>query len=170
MLNAKVADKRAEADSLRAAVAAKPHPAPQPQQSDTVDAALQQEQQARTAALAGALGHRIAWDRLLRDVSLVVPDSISLTKMTATGGGSKDATDPTVPPAPGTTTSETAVTLEGYSAKSGDDVAVFLSRLAVLPELSAVKLQTVTRAERGSHEVIQFVIEAVAKPATGATQ
>jgi Tfp pilus assembly protein PilN len=166
MLNAQVADKRSEADALRAAAAARPSPTPAPAPDDQADAALQQEQQARTAALAGALGRRVAWDRLLRDFSLVMPDGVSLTKLSASGGGSAGATDQ--PPPPGTPAPESVFTIEGYT-KSQETVALVLARLSVLPELASVRLQSSTETELSGEKVFQFVITTTAKPPSGST-
>jgi Tfp pilus assembly protein PilN len=166
MLNAQVADKRTEADSLRAAAAARSSQAPAPAPDDQANTELQQEQQARTAALAGALGRRVAWDRLLRDFSLVMPEGVSLTKLTASGGGSSGAAAQAA--APGTPPAESTFTIEGYT-KSQETVALVLARLSVLPELSAVKLQSSTAAELGGKKVFQFVITTTAKAGGGAT-
>jgi Tfp pilus assembly protein PilN len=166
MVNAQVADKRSEADSLRAAAAARPNPTASPAPDDQADTELQQEQQARTTALAGALGRRVAWDRLLRDFSLVMPDGVSLTKLTASGGGSAGAAAQTA--APGTPVPESTFTIEGYT-KSQEAVALVLARLSVLPELSAVDLQSSTAAQLGGESVFQFVITTTAKAATGST-
>jgi Tfp pilus assembly protein PilN len=165
-LNAQVADKRSEADSLRAAAAARSSAAPAPAPDDQANTELQQEQQARTAALAGALGRRVAWDRLLRDFSLVMPEGVSLTKVTASGGGSTGAVAQAA--TPGTPAPENTFTIEGY-ARSQETVALVLARLSVLPELSAVKLQSSMAAELGGKKVFQFVITTTAKAATGAT-
>jgi Tfp pilus assembly protein PilN len=168
MLNASVADKRSEADSLRAAVAARPNPEPAPAPEDETNTQLQQEQQARTAALATALGRRVTWDRLLREFSLVVPDDVSLTKLTAAGGGTGATVDPAAPA--GTPLPESTFTIEGYT-KSQESVARLLARLSVLPELSTVDLESSVATELGptKTKVFQFVIRTVVKPATEPT-
>ena len=167
MLNASVADKRAEADSLRAAAAARPNPAvPESSGDEEANTQLQQEQEARTVALASALGRRVAWDRLLREFSLVVPDDVSLTKMSATG--TVGAVDPAAPA--GTPLPESTFTIEGYT-KSQESVARLLARLAVLPELSAVDLESSTATQLGPAKtrVVQFVIRTIVKPPAGST-
>jgi Tfp pilus assembly protein PilN len=166
MLNASVADKRSEADGLRAAAAARPTGEPAPSPEEEADTQLQQEQQARTAALAAALGRRVAWDRLLREFSLVVPDDVSLTKLTAAGGGA--VTDPAAPA--GTPAPESTFTIEGYT-QSQESVARLLARLSVLPELSTVDLESSVATELGpaKTKVFQFVVRTVVKPVSGAT-
>jgi Tfp pilus assembly protein PilN len=168
MLNASVADKRSEADSLRAAVAARPNPEPAPSPDDEANTQLQQEQQARTTALATALGRRVAWDRLLREFSLVVPDDVSLTKLTAAGGGAGATLDPAAPA--GTPPPESTFTIEGYT-RSQEAVARLLARLSVLPELSTVDLESSVKTQLGpsKSDVFQFVIRTVVKPVSGAT-
>ena len=41
--------------------------------------AVTSEEQPRLAAIAGAMSTRIAWDRILREFSLVVPDDITIS-------------------------------------------------------------------------------------------
>jgi Tfp pilus assembly protein PilN len=168
MLSASVADKRSEADGLRAAAAARPSAEPAPSPEEEANTQLQQEQQARTAALATALGRRVAWDRLLREFSLVVPDDVSLTKLTAAGGGAGATLDPAAPA--GTPAPESTFTIEGYT-KTQESVARLLARLSVLPELSTVDLESSVATELGPAKtrVFQFVIRTVVKPASGST-
>lgn len=165
MLNAGVADKRSEADSLRAAVAASPGLEPQVPPDAEANTQLQQEQEARTTALAAALGRRVAWDRLLREFSLVVPEDVSLTKLSASGGGVPDPTAPA-----GTPPSESIFTIEGYT-QSQEAVARLLSRLSVLPELSTVDLESSVATEFGQTgtRIFQFVIRTIVKPTSGST-
>jgi Tfp pilus assembly protein PilN len=168
MLSASVADKRSEADGLRAAAAARPSTEPAPSPDEEADTQLQQEQQARTAALATALGRRVAWDRLLREFSLVVPDDVSLTKLTAVGGGAGATLDPAAPA--GTPAPESTFTIEGYT-KSQESVARLLARLSVLPGLSTVDLESSVASTLGpaKTEIFQFVIRTVVKPVSGST-
>ena len=44
---------------------------------------LASERQARITALSAALSHRVAWDRVLREISLVLPDDVWLTQLAA---------------------------------------------------------------------------------------
>ena len=78
MLNASVADKRAEADSLRAAAAARPNPAvPEPSGDDErIPSSSRSRRRARPRSPAPSAAR--AWDRLLREFSLVLPDDVSL--------------------------------------------------------------------------------------------
>ena len=83
------------------------------------------------------LSQRIAWDRVLREVSLVVPSDVTLTQLTMT------APTPTAkrrlprPARPGAQ----GFVIQG-SAFSYDSVARLLSRLALVPDLSDVTLSS----------------------------
>jgi len=163
LLNARVAGKTATRDELKTRLAAANVPAERPQEEE-VDPALVEEKQKRTGALASALGGRTAWDRLLREFSLVLPDDVSLTKLTANGA----VVDPTVPVAVGTAAPTSTFTIEGYT-KTQKSVAQLLARLAVLPELSSVQLKSSMEVNFQGQNVVQFVIAAHVKPVTGAT-
>ena len=161
LMSAGVADKRAERDALREQLAALNVPAEEPQAEDQT--ALVQERDARTGALSSALGARVAWDRLLREFSLVLPEDVWLTSLNATGTPKAD------PAAPATDTAKTsAFTINGYTHEQ-DGVARLLARLSVLPELSSVQLLSSARTKVGEDDVVQFTIAATVKPGGGAT-
>ncbi|HEX7625764.1 MAG TPA: PilN domain-containing protein [Gaiellaceae bacterium] len=104
-------------------------PAPSP-----VDSALPQQRTTRVTALAAALGQRIAWDRLLREVSQVVPSDVWLVTL--------NAQSPSIlPPAPVTTGGPLpqGFTVTGCTYTQ-ESVARFLARLDVVPDLSAMTL------------------------------
>lgn len=104
-------------------------PAPSP-----VDSALPQQRTTRVTALAAALGQRIAWDRLLREVSQVVPSDVWLVTL--------NAQSPSIlPPAPITTGGPLpqGFTVTGCTYTQ-ESVARFLARLDVVPDLSAMTL------------------------------
>ena len=65
----------ARRDSGRIRSAARAGAAPSP-----VVAELPQQRQTRVTALATVLGQRVAWDRLLREVSQVVPSDVWLSR------------------------------------------------------------------------------------------
>jgi Tfp pilus assembly protein PilN len=128
-----VAKKKGKVEDLRAELAA--YQTPQPQQSlDNKTAALAQERAGRTTALGTALAKRLSWDRLLREIALVIPDNVTLSSIGGISPGSPGA----------------AASVDGGLAKgitivgTTDDeasVAEFMSRLSILPELAAVKLE-----------------------------
>jgi len=93
------------------------------------------------------LEQRIAWDRLLREVSLVMPSDVTLTSMTMTAPVST-APVPGAAPVTPTSGATQGFTIAG-SAFSYDSVARLLSRLALVPDLSDVTL-TSTGSDGGS--------------------
>jgi Tfp pilus assembly protein PilN len=119
---------------------------------------LLNDRERRALALASALGKRVAWDRVLRRITLVLPDDVWLTTL----DGNTPLTPQTATAAATTTPSSipaaaTALTLNGYTY-SQDGVARLLSRLAVVPDLKNVQLQTSKAAEVGGQNVINFTI------------
>ena len=86
------------------------------------------------SAVSTNLSQRIAFDRVLRDVSLVIPDDITLSSMTMSAPLSTVAV-PGVPPP----TASQGFVIAG-TAYSYDSVARLLSRLALVPDLNTVTL------------------------------
>ena len=169
--------KRATLASLQAGLAQIPPPKPTVRQSPAV--AAQHEE--RVGALAGALNGRVAWDRVLRHISAVLPGDVWLTKLAATSSSSSSPTPaaPTAPaPAATTTTTDTGastaaapaptavaasqVEVDGYTY-SHDAVARFLARLSVVPDLRNVQLRSSTLAKSGKRSVVEFVIVAAVR-------
>jgi len=125
----KVSSARTALRSAQAAYAAVPAPiAPSP-----VDAQLPLEQQARVTAISTVLDQRVDWDRVLREISQVVPSDVWLLSLNA---AAPSATTPAVE-AIGTEPSGIVLTGCTYSQ---DSVARFLARLSVVPDLSSVTL------------------------------
>lgn len=140
-----------EADALRGEVAAleeaialvpkSPTPAVAP-------AALQLERTNRLAAFSAAVSSRLPFDRLLREMSLVLPDDAWLTGITATAPSASPAPGTVAPAtaAPGTAVVERGVTIQGVTY-SHESVARVLGRLAAMPTLSNVQLTGTARIE-----------------------
>ncbi len=110
-------------------------PAPPP--PSPLVAQVPQEKQARVSALAVVLGQRVVWDRLLREVSEVVPSDVWLTNVNAQSP--TYATGSATAPATASTTLPQGFIVDGctYSQPS---VARFLARLQLVPDLSDVML------------------------------
>jgi Tfp pilus assembly protein PilN len=163
--NASVADKQQELNDLKGQLAALdvPAEAPAPQGADP---ALIAERDARTAALSSALGGRIAWDRVLRDLSLVLPDDVWLTTMISTGGV-LPATEDGAPSVEQVEASQSVIELNGFS-RTPESVAQLLSRVQVLPEVESAALVTATTTTLSEQELVQFTISVTLKP-PGAT-
>jgi len=86
------------------------------------------------SAVSTNLSQRIAFDRVLRDVSLVIPDDITLSSMTMSAPIAAVATPGVPPPA-----ASQGFVIAG-TAFSYDSVARLLSRLALVPDLNTVTL------------------------------
>lgn len=120
---------------------------------------LLNDRERRALALASALGKRVAWDRVLRRITLVLPNDVWLTSL----DGETPLTPQTATAAPTTTApnaiaaAPSALTVQGYTY-SQDGVARLLSRLAVVPDLKNVQLQTSKTAQVGGQNVINFTI------------
>jgi Tfp pilus assembly protein PilN len=124
-----VAKKQRALEQIQAEYAAIPAPAP----ASPVVADLPKQRQTRVTALATVLGQRVAWDRLLREVSQVVPSDVWLLTLNAVA--------PALTP-PGKASSETlpqGFTVTGCTY-SQDSVARFLARLSVVPDLTQMTL------------------------------
>jgi Tfp pilus assembly protein PilN len=152
--SAKVADNRAEADAARAELAQLTAQIG-PEAADP-SASLAGESQARTAALSDALGARVAWDRILREFSLVIPPSVVLSTLGVSSGAEGSAD-----PATAATAGAPTFRIEG-TASSQIAVAVLLSRLEVIPEFVDVRLESSSSSdEAGGY---QFAITATIAP------
>jgi Tfp pilus assembly protein PilN len=143
MQSAKVAEKRNELDAARAELALVPPPAPQ--QAATMADGLAGEEALRATALQGALSNRIAWDRVLREVSLVLPKDVWLSSLILNT------------PAIGATLG-TDFQITG-TAYSHEGVARLLSRIALIPDLTNVVLINSTKGA-GEHATVGWRITA----------
>jgi Tfp pilus assembly protein PilN len=95
---------------------------------------LPQQRQARVTALTTVLGQRVAWDRLLQEVSEIVPSDVWLVTL--------NALSPSLAPPPAA--GAAAGPSQGFQVTgctySQDSVARFLARLSVVPDLSGMTL------------------------------
>ena len=113
--------------------------------------ALVQERTDRVAALAAALSTRISFDRLLRELSLVLPEDAWLTGITASAPAS--AAPAGAPPGgtPAAATTTQGVTIQG-ATYSHESVARVLARLSVIPSLENIRLTASARVEPQADE------------------
>jgi Tfp pilus assembly protein PilN len=163
-------DRQSELDVVKAQIDALPEPS-----KPTIDPALAADQAARATAVAQILGTRLTWERVLGDVSRVLPEGVSLTELTATApqpaapvapvptttetsGGETTTTPPPAPP-PTTTTTATGVTVTGYALNYAD-IARTLARLQAVPSLAQAELESATPGKIGEKRVINFTIVA----------
>ena len=137
--SSQVAGERRALQSAQAELAAVPVPAAQA----PIVTQLPQERQSRVTALATALGQRVAWDRVLREISQVVPGDVWLTMLTAKAPALS-------PPGAAAGTPPTGFSVSGCTY-SQDSVARFLARLDLVPDLAQMTLgQSSTNAPGSS--------------------
>ena len=143
--SAKVTTARSDLAVARAQLAATPVPAVDRNAIPT-PVAVTATQQPLFASVSAALSQRIAWDRVLREFSLVLPNDVWVTSLNLAA------------PVGGTSTS--GLVLQG-STYSYAGVARLLSRLSLVPDLTAVTLTSSSRAEN----LVTFSISAGIKGA-----
>jgi Tfp pilus assembly protein PilN len=129
---------------------------PPPPQAPAIVSQLPQERQARVTALSSALATRVAWDRILREVSLILPDDVWLTSLTGA-----------TPTAAAAAPTGQGLHITGFTYSQAA-VARLLARLSVLPDLQQVSLTNAATTEVGTRSVVQFDIGADLRTA-GAT-
>jgi hypothetical protein len=136
--SSKVSKQQRALDDARATYQAMPVPvAP-----SSAVSGLPQLRTTRITALASALGQRVAWDRLLREVSQVTPSDVWLLTLDAQAPVSAAA----AAASPDAATQGFTVSGCTYSQ---DSVARFLARLEIVPDLSGM---TLGKSEKGSVE------------------
>ena len=159
MGSGKIAAQQRKLDDLNRQFQALPPPPPGP------TAAQQQlagEQSARVSALTTALSSRVSWDRVFREFSLILPEDVWLTSLSA-----KSPISPaTNASSTGGSTVPSMFTIQGRTY-SHDGVARLLSRLQVVPDLTNVQLISSTRSKVGNQPVVDFNIAADIASAAG---
>jgi Tfp pilus assembly protein PilN len=178
MAHGKVAQRQATLDGLQHELSAIPTPA-----TDAVarSDALVADKQARITALNAALARRVAWDRILREFAMVLPDDVWLMKLsgdpptlsTAAPGSepkqvsAADAAAAGVQaPAGAGTDGSVMFQIEGFTY-SQNGVARLLSRLQVIPDFEHVQLLTSDAEEQGGRQIIHFKVGADIRPPGG---
>lgn len=141
---------------------AKPHPLT-PITPIVPSPAITGQEQAWLSAVTTNLSQRIAFDRVLRDVSLVIPDDVTLTSLTM-------AAPAAAAPIPGVASPASQGFVISGNAYSYDSVARLLSRLSLVPELSGVTLTSTgtgggTGGSTSTTGSVQFAISAAVKGA-----
>jgi Tfp pilus assembly protein PilN len=133
-------------------------------------ATLLNQREQSSLALAAAIGKRVAWDRILRRVALVMPDDVWLQSLT--GSVPLDSALPSTATATATSSAlpalPSALTIQGYTY-SQTSVARLLERLAVVPDLKNVQLQTSQSQQVGNQTVISFTIVSDVQNGRGAS-
>jgi Tfp pilus assembly protein PilN len=134
--------------------------------------AAQSASETKLGAIRAVSAQRIPWENVLRDLARVLPDRVylqSLQIQSQTPFGPPSAPGSTATAAPTTTAgTPTAFTVTG-AASSQNRVALVLDRLAALPWLSDVTLQSSTRQSSVAGKGLdQFTISANFNAAGGA--
>ena len=130
--SSKVGKEKHELEAAQITLSGLPVPPP----PSPVVAALPQQRQDRVGALSSVLTQRIAWDRVMREVSEVVPSDVWLVNL--------DATAPDASAAAAAANPVAGDTNFGFEVRgctySQDAVARFLARLGVVPDLQDMTL------------------------------
>ena len=156
MEHSKAAEKQRALDDKKAELAAIPAP---PAAQTAADQLLLTDKNQRVVALSTALSHRVAWDRIFRELSQVLPSDVWLNQLTANAPVSSAAaqTGGVAPAAAGSATVATGFILQGYTY-SHDAVARLLSRLALVPDLKDVQLQSSVATTVRGRQIVTFQI------------
>lgn len=143
--SSKVASAQQSYNDTQAQLAATPLPPAPATPTNPTPPAVASEQAPRLQAVSTVLAQRIAWDRLLREFSQVLPTDVWISSLSMNT------------PSPGAT--------NGFSISgttySYDSVARMLSRLGLVPDLTGVTLQSTARDGR----LVQFSVAASIKGA-----
>jgi len=157
-----VRDRQAALASLQAQIAAL---TPAKRRLSPAEQQLASQQAPRISAMNSALASRVAWDRVLGRLALVLPDDVWLTSLTAARPAPVAAvptsTDfssaPAAPTAPAYGGCGNGICISGYTC-SQPSVARLLARLAVVPAFSNVLLVSSAATKVGSTNTYQFSI------------
>lgn len=133
-------ERRTELAAIEAAIAQVPKPPGQALDQGV----LAQERTDRVAALSAALTTRFSFDKLLRQISFVLPQDAWLTGLKA--GLAATVAPQTGAPSASSSPAAQDVTIDG-ATYSHDSVALILSRLSVVPSLENVSLTATARVE-----------------------
>jgi Tfp pilus assembly protein PilN len=105
------------------------------------------------------MASRVAWDRVFREFSLVLPEDVWLTTLSA-----KSPISPTTNVSVASGGAPSQFIMQGRTY-SHDGVARLLSRLQVVADLTNVQLQSSTLSKVNGQDVIEFSIAADIKVA-----
>ncbi|MGD9573199.1 MAG: PilN domain-containing protein [Thermoleophilia bacterium] len=117
-------------------------------------------QSVRRGAVVGLVAGRVNWERLVRDLSAVMPRDVWLTNLK----GETDIASAAVPVAAATTptlndsSAPRGIHLDGF-AYTQSQVALLMARAAAVPGLGEPRLASSEVQARGDEEVIHFIID-----------
>jgi Tfp pilus assembly protein PilN len=137
--NSQVTDKQAELDGLTAQTAA----VQQQALALRPYAEIQTTRTAMTQTAKGIYDSRVPWSTILQEISLVIPENVRLQSLSGTVPVTM-LPGSAVPPAPSAAaTADLTFTGTSYTH---EDVAEFMTRLGLIPQLSNVQLASSTGA------------------------
>lgn len=148
--SSKVAAAQGVLDAKKAQLAAMPLPPEPTVDPDATPPAVASEQGPRLQAVSAALSQRIAWDRILREFSLMLPNDVWVSSLQLTAANGQ--------------TSPNGFTINGQTY-SYDSVARMLTRMAMIPDLADVSLTTTSRSGRLVSFGVNATIKGLAAPA-----
>lgn len=181
MAHGSVHSKQTELDGLQQELAAIPTPATD--QVARADA-LAADKAARITALNAALARRVAWDRVLREFAMILPDDVWLQKISgqpptpstsltgpapASTTSAADAAAAGLPAPPNEATDGNVMfVIEGYTY-SQDAVARLLARMQVVPDFEHIQLLSSDSAQLSGRQIVHFKVGAdIRQPGGGA--
>jgi Tfp pilus assembly protein PilN len=124
---------------------------------------IQTQRTAMTDAAKGIYQAGVPWSSILQQVSLVIPDNVRLTGLNCTVPATMlPGTVVAAAPAPAT---EADVTFTGQTYEHRD-VAEFMTRLGLIPQLTDIKLTSSTEATatEGTAVTVTFTVTARLRP------
>lgn len=116
-------------------------------------------QAVRRGAVVGLVEGRVNWERLIRDISAVMPRQVWLTNLkgeTDTGAAAAASAAPT--PNVGNANAPRGIHLDGF-AYTQSQVALLMSRLSTIPGLGEPRLAASETQDKSERQVIHFVID-----------
>ncbi len=153
-----VDEQRASLELTEAAIARIPVRDRQPVAPD-----MSAERNNRISALQSALSTRTPVDKVMTQLSFVVPEDVWLNGLTVTIPSDAAPTTPSAGQAPGATTTAATVTVKG-ATYSQSSIARFLARLSALSSLDNVRLTESSRVEPQSDSAEAQTGKAKGKP------
>jgi len=161
--NGQVNDKQAELDGLNAEIAVVQAQA----LALAPYAEIQTTRTAMTETAKGIYDSRVSWATILQEVSLVIPENVRLLTLTGTVPAAMLPGPATPPVAAGVAAVTPDVTFAGTSY-THKDVAEFMTRLGLIPQLSNVQLASSTGAAAtgttGTTPTVTFTVTATLRP------
>jgi len=163
--NGQVNDKQAELDGLTAQVAAEQQKAA----ALAPYAAIQTTRTSMTQTAQGIYDSRVPWSTILQEVSLVIPENVRLQSLSGTVPATMLPGSAVPPAAAGAAAATPDITFAGttYTHK---DVAEFMTRLGLIPQLSNIQLASSTGAAATgttgttSTPTVTFTVTATLRP------